>query len=210
MSRRTLTVLVLGGFWTAVVLGVSLAGCKRGADAQQEDQIDPADLQKQKGKPGPRVDFPARFKTEDDALNQFIGKALDICARGDYDGFRALFGVTHHPMGEAQFARVWEGVERVTVAGVYPDDRRNPPEYYVDVIIDLRKADRKGRTERRGVVWAFREGDEWRIDQAPGEIVHKIRIWSTQPSAGIPTSTRPAGRRRATSRPAASSPSTGQ
>lgn len=142
----------------------------------------------------PEVDFPQRWRSRDPSLNAFIEQALDICARGNYDGFRALFGTAFPPPDQSNFERVWKAVRGIRVTGLYRG-HGNPPDYYLHAVIEYREEDRKGRTERDVVVMLFREADQWRLGQAPPEIIRDVRRISTRPAASTQpaSTTRPTG-----------------
>jgi hypothetical protein len=181
-----------------------LAGCKGDGAGTDEGSIDQPSLRVlNPDAAAPTVIFPHRLKTDDVTLNEFIHHALEVCAEGDYDKFRELFGTAYRPPGKEQFERVWQGVREVAVVGVYPD-RQEPPEYYVHAVVELRKPDRRERTQRDVVVWIFREADEWRMGAAPGEITNRILVASTQPGAGEPGRHAPAASRPARARSDAS------
>lgn len=175
------------GIWVTTAVMVLLAGCDRKTDAENDGLIDSPSLTEiHPEQEPPTVIFPNDLKTEDVVLNEFIRTALDACAKGDYDQFRELFGVTFQPPDQDRFTKLWQGIKQIKVVGVYAGQPQ-PPEYYVHVVVHLRRPDRTDRTERQAVVWIFREGDEWRMGPARSEITNRILRASTQPAEGDPS-----------------------
>lgn len=204
LNRKWIPVAV--GGCLAVLLLAGLSGCKREASAENDGEIDKVPIgELLPDKEPPKVDFPDHLKTDDVVLNEFIFKGLRYCVKGDYDGFRQLFGVSYQPPDEDRFKKLWLGVKLVKIQGIY-HDRRQPNDYYVHAVIQLRKADRRERSERQAVLWVFKEGDEWRLGPAPSDITGRVLIASTQPGSGLPTDTRPA-ETISTARPAGSTTS---
>lgn len=191
MLERIWTPVTAGGL-LAVLLLAGLAGCKGEASAENDGEIDPPPLiEEYPDKEPPAVLFPEELKTDDVVLNQFIHNGLDCCAKGDYDRFRQLFGVSYQPPDADRFKKLWQGVRLVRIAGIYHDARR-PNDYYVHAVVELRKADRRDRSERQAVIWVFKEGEEWRLGPAPSDIVGRVLVASTQPGMGLPLGTQPA------------------
>jgi len=167
MTARSVIRLV----WAAAVAAGGLGGCKCG---QGMDVGDGAAIEKtpfvveDPTAPAPTVEFPADVRSDDATLNAFVEHALQVCARGDYDGFRQLFDVAYPPQSLADFERVWHAAKELAVAGL----RRGPGEparYYVHIVVRWREPDRKNRTERDTIVKVFREGGKWRIAPVPKE-----------------------------------------
>ncbi|HOB73022.1 MAG TPA: hypothetical protein PKG54_00725 [Phycisphaerae bacterium] len=189
-NRKWISLAV--GECAAVFLLAGLTGCERNTSTENDGMIDnPPLVDEFQGSPAPTVAFPEHLKTGDVVLNEFIRKALDCCAKGDYDRFRQLFGISYQPPDANQFRKLWQGVKLVKIEGIY-HDQRQPNDYYVHAVIELRKPDRRDRSERQAVIWVFREGDEWRIGPAPSDIAGRVLVTSTQPGVGFPTQTQPA------------------
>ncbi len=196
---------MLGGC-LAVLLLAGLAGCKRQASADADDEINKQKLiVTEPTVEPPAVIFPEQLKTDDVTVNEFIRKALEACRQGDYDMFRQLFGVTEQAPTGAQFDHVWKDVKEIAVRRIYTG-KQQPLDYYVHVVVLLRQPDKYERTERQAVIWVFKEGDNWHLAPAPSEIQGKILYPSTRPEGESAAATRPAHRHPA-SRPSASTTS---
>ena len=172
MTAKNVLKLVYGALLTACLMG----GCECQGDAnqQQSGNIGPTPIAKEKpDAPRPATVFPWRAHTEDMAVNAFIDEMLEICAEGDYGGFRALFGTAYTPTPEDKFRRVWHGVQEIRIEAVEPD-RSQENVFYGYAEIRLRKPDRDDQTMRQMVVMIYRQGEKWRLGPAPKEIEAKF------------------------------------
>lgn len=171
LLRTALTITTL----LACIAG-NLGGCQCRQDiaAGSGPELDtPIIADQRRDTPKPICTFPDSLRTENIILNQFIENSLLICARGDYDGFRQLFGTDYRPPGLRDFERIWQAVERIDVEGVYRDPA-HADHYYVYAKVHRRIPDRKQRTMREAVVMAYLEAGHWRMGNAPREAVNKI------------------------------------
>jgi len=160
-------------------------GCRCGREpGAGEAEIDVPDIvAAQPDVDRPRVVFPAGLQSDDPSLNEFIRRALGVCERGDYDGFRQLFSVHTTPTSQKDFERVWLSVQEITVAGVYAA-KGSPDLFFVHAIVRYRQPDRKGRLTRDAALAVFKESGHWRIGPAPTGIIRKMRAAATQVSPG--------------------------
>jgi hypothetical protein len=219
---RKCVIALLGGC-LGVLLFAAIGGCKRQANTEADDEINRQKLIETNPN-APVIIFPEQFKTDDVTVNEFIRTTLEACRTGDYDQFRQCFGVTIQPPSDNQFSHVWQSVKEIRVANkvitrrelaaiaaaklgkplppAAPEvgGRHEPQEYYVHVVVQLRRPDRRERTERQAVVSVFKEGDRWRMAPAEGAIQGLILYPTTQPTTGPATATRPS-RRHAATRP---------
>lgn len=166
------------------VVGSSMGGCRcdQSTSTDQGPRIETEKIvEKSPQAPRPEVVFPERWHSTDASVNAFVRQALQVCAEGDYDGFRQLFGTTYTPPDQAEFERVWYAVRQITVAGFYRG-QQDPPEYYLHAVVQYRGPDRKGRTRRDAVVAIFQEAGQWRLAPAPTEVVRKVVAASTRPA----------------------------
>lgn len=176
-------VITLAGLLAFAPLLAGVAGCEDDSTASGGSLLDDEKISsKHPDSERPAVIFPIEHQTENVLLNEFIRKTLEICADGDYDRFRQLFGISYRPPGAPEFERVWLGVKEIAVTGIYAG-RREPPEYFVNATVRLRKPDRQGKAEREVWVWVFREAEEWRIGPTPRDVVRRYKVASTQPGA---------------------------
>lgn len=174
----------------AAAVAGSLGGCRCGRDVKVDEgvQIDrPAITEEEPGADPPKTTFPQRWRQDDATVNRFVQDALRICAHGNYDAFRELFGTDYSPPGERDFTRVWHNVREIRVASLRRDPRREGPgEYYLHFVVRLRQPDRKSRERRDVVVRLFQEAGRWRMGQAPREVVDKVLAASTRPARSRP------------------------
>ncbi len=170
--------------FAAAVTAWFLGGCRCGRDINVSDgpEINKPPLSKEDpDAPRPAVLFPPALRQTDPTLNAFIERVLTICSRGDYDGFRELFGSAYEPTREEQFKKVWYGVESVEVAQVQVGPEKQP-HYYVMAQVRLRKPDRKGREDRSVPVMVFKEAGEWRVGPPPQGAIDRLRALESQPA----------------------------
>ncbi|GEM_PF-782858 len=137
-----------------------------------------------------RLDFPEQWRASDQEVNAFVESVLTIAAKGDYDGFRQLFAMTHTPPSRQEFQRAWEAIEGIRVSGLYGDSPE-PEKYYLHAVVDRRSPDGRGRTKLDRVVMLFKEAGRWRLGPAPGEVVDVIVRAASRPAtwpASLPAS----------------------
>jgi hypothetical protein len=166
------------------VVAALLAGwcCGCGDNTQAESDLDIPQLGGEPGADPPKIKFPPECQQDDVSVNTFITRVLDICQRGDYDKFCALFGISEVPPSHDDFKRIWAGVGEVSVVSVHRA-KEEPPQYFVHATVKLRQEDSLKRTKRDIVVRVYKELDEWRISGAPKEIQRKILIADSQPAS---------------------------
>src|SRR5205814_8947672 len=118
----------------------------------------------------PVVYFPSdiRAKIDDISLNKFVEDTLTICASGDYDRFRQLFGPSYTPPDKSDFDKIWYNVKNVQVVSVHAD-AKEPPDYYVHAWVDLRQPDAHHRTRRDAIVAVVKQEGRWRLFRAPND-----------------------------------------
>jgi hypothetical protein len=163
-------------------IGGSMGGCECQRSADEDVSIEvPKITDKDPNANRPLVYFPSRCQTEDITLNKFIEQALVVCAQGDYDGFRQLFGTSFTPPSKTDFERIWYNVVNVEVVSTHPG-KQEPPEYYVHAVVRLREPDRRNRSQRDAVVAIFKEADEWRMAPPSKEFVRKVLMADSQPA----------------------------
>ncbi len=179
---------VIRFLWVFGLAVCTMGGCECSGNRKAEDgpQIDRPDLARQiPGAPRPMVVFPADCRQADATVNKFIEHCLDVCARGDYDAYRQLFGVDYRPTSEADFKKVWQGVKGVTVRKVFPRPKDPLHRWYVLAKVELRNPDSKGRQERDVPLMVFKEGDMWRLGPVPREDIEVMRAVASQPGMGL-------------------------
>lgn len=176
----------------ASLVAGSMGGCKcqRDVGVEGDHDIDRAKMiEKDPTADRPSVYFPQELRSDNDSVNTFVVRGLNVCAQGDYDAFRELFGTAFQPIDAFRFEESWKIVRDISIKGIYEDPRvRESPEYYAHVIVRLRESDSKGRQERQAVLWLFKEAGFWRMGQAPSEVVNKILTLATRPAEEVSAS----------------------
>jgi hypothetical protein len=194
--------LIMRKLITILAFSTMLSGCGKG-DSQQDSLDLPSNVKVNPKAPAPTVAFPRELQKDDSTLNKFIEDALSICAEGDYDRFRQLFGAAYAPPTKEDFDKIWAGVKSIEIVSVHPDPREKPPIYYVHANVLLRQADPHGRTKRDAIVAVFQENGQWRLSPPSKEIVHKVLLADSRPADGAASrpSTRPSSSLRPASQP---------
>jgi len=179
--------------WVVACIVGSAGGCKCGKSDRKppsggsgQQPITQADS----GAQPLKLDFPEKWRASDQEVNAFVESVLTIAAKGDYDGFRQLFSMTHTPPSRQEFQRVWEAIEGIRVAGLY-GDKPEPEKYYLHAVVDRRGTDGKGQLKLDRVVTVFKEANHWRLGPAPSEAIDLILRAASQPaprSAPFPAS----------------------
>lgn len=184
-------------FGVSLLVTVAFVGCRDSSDAPTDAGVDRDPLSEIHGAVKPIVVFPVEHQQPDASVNQFIRDALQTCAEGDYDGFRQLFSLRLPPPGPTQFQLIWRNVKEVVIKSVHQHPKL-PNEYYAHVVVKLRQRDRRDRLERDVVVAVQKEENQWRLAEAPAEIIRQILVADSQPSTrpaeGVGSPGRPATR----------------
>lgn len=178
IRRRALLV------WLVACVVGGMGGCKCGKSEKKSTSPDLSHQVSGEAEAGTRplsLDFPERWRAPDKEVNAFVESVLTIAAKGDYDGFRQLFAMTHTPPSRQEFQRAWEAIEGIRVAGLY-GDRPEPEKYYLHAVVERRSPDGKGRLKVDRVVMVFREAGRWRLGPAPREAVDMIVRAASQPA----------------------------
>ena len=128
--------------------------------------------------------FPEELHVADAAVNEFVERAMSVCGRGDYDGFRLLWSVREEPLPRDEFEEGWHAVETIRVRGLQKarlarEDAADAAEadvvYVILAEVQLDPTHRAGKREpkREVVLMLVREDDEWRLAKPP----KKMRDW---------------------------------
>jgi hypothetical protein len=169
--------------WVGLAAAGITGGCKCGGGGSADTATinTPTILETDPEARAPEVVFPDRLRPEDRELNGFIDKAIQVCARGDYDEFRELFSVSYAPPGRSEFTNIWHAISRLEVQHVITGPA-DSDQYYLLIGVERRVPDRQDRTHREVAVMVFREGGEWRIGAPPKEVRRRIEALSSRPA----------------------------
>jgi hypothetical protein len=165
--------------------GSTLGGCKCGRDVAVEDEgrIDrPSIAELYPDVPRPKVDFPAHSQINDPSFNRFMKKTLEICQRGDYDGFRQLFGPAYEPTSKTKFDKVWRNVKNIEVRRIVQGPQETP-HYYVFARVRLREPDRQQQKERDIWVMGYKRSGRWRLGVPSQDVIDQLRSLETAPAS---------------------------
>lgn len=177
---------VIRFLWATGLAACMIGGCECSGSrkSDQGPKIDRPDLVQQIPKaPRPTVVFPSECRQQDATLNKFVEHCLDICARGDYDAYRQLFGVDYRPTSEGDFKKLWQGVKGVAVRKVFPRPK-DSQRWYVLAKVELRNPDSKGRRERDVPLMVFKESNIWRLGPVPKDDIEVIRAVAGRSASG--------------------------
>jgi len=165
----------------AVVIVVGASSCRRGGDdpAQPTRASAPAPV------PKPQVlFFDDALRVEDATVNEFVERAMEACASGDYERIRLMWTARGEPISRSDFEQSWHDVRRVTIrilkpvmlAGAAVGSPPTPEPGYAfvaDVQFDPDSVASPGEPGREAALTIVRENDEWRLASAP----KAMRLW---------------------------------
>jgi len=122
--------------------------------------------------------FPDEMRVSDASINEFVTKAMTVCATGDYEAFRLLWSAREDPLPRSDFEQGWHAVRGIEVRALQKAmleadpsvGRENKERVYVllvDVTFD--PAQKPGQNEplRHVVLMVVSENDDWRLAKAP-------------------------------------------
>lgn len=148
-------------FWVAIF--AVAAGCKR------DSQPSPAPTASPESKH--ELIFPEELHVKDDSVNQFITRAIDVCASGDYEGFRLLWSIRQNPpFTKQEFTMALQGGATVTIQQL---QKFRTPEgevvYAVRGRVELKKPGIP-KPVRDVILMIVNESDQWRLALAPSNV----------------------------------------
>jgi hypothetical protein len=173
----------------AATLVMTLAGVGCGKDSPRKEET-----QSREAGPSARRDlliFPDELRVEDTAINDFVTRAMEVCAAGDYEAFRLLWSARDTPLPRAEFEQGWKAVETIRIRALErvmlapdPDAGRSEAQTvytaYAQVELDPSLRSQGVETRREVILMMVREQDEWRLARAP----KAMRTWIRQRHAG--------------------------
>ncbi len=152
------------------------------------------------------LEFPPDLRTDSTAVNEFIDRAMRVCAAGNYDNFRLLWSAREEPLPRGDYEQGWHAVTRVRIRAVEkvmlasaekskPNDGEPEAAFAVcaEVLLDPQRLAGRSEPKRTAVVLIVAEADGWRLTRAPKE----VRTWllrklgDTEHENGETTSDRP-------------------
>lgn len=61
------------------------------------------------------LSFPAEFRSDNEAVNDFVTRSMKVSAAGDYEAFRLLWSVHDEPISQQEFMEGWRAVREIRV-----------------------------------------------------------------------------------------------
>ncbi len=131
--------------------------------------------------------FPASLNVEDASVNEFVHRAMNVCARGEYDAFRLLFSARENPLARGEFETGWQAVQEIRIRALEkvklaindPGDGTTSirPAYALlaEVQLDPRRPAGKREPHREVVLMIVREHGGWRLGNAPKSMCEWIK-----------------------------------
>ena len=152
-------------------------GCNRNSAGQTASSADPADTS------GPDIVWGSNAKCSNRQINEFVEKAVTVCASGDYDEYRLLWSYDHQPTSRKRFEQLRDAVQTVEIQTVkrlrlrLPDGsflERESPEYVLHASVKMTE-EAKRRSEdrladREMILRIVQENGRWRFTPAPREV----------------------------------------
>ncbi len=135
--------------------------------------------------------FPDEVRVEDASVNDFLERAMEDCASGDYDKFRLLWSARQEPLPRDEFEQGWQAVRQIRIRALQrvmlapdPDHELDQGEtvyaFLADVALDPMHRAGQREPNREVVLMVIREHEQWRLARAP----KPMRTWiKEQPSA---------------------------
>lgn len=189
-SEVRITVLLM--FWSFCCL--LACGCNRDSAGQTASATDPADTT------GVAIVWRPNAKCSNPQINEFVQKAVTVCASGDYDEYRLLWSYDHQPTSRKRFEQLRGAVRIVEIQAVkrlrlrLPDGsflERESPEYVLHASVKMteeakRRSDDR-LADREMILRIVQENGRWRFTPAPREV--KEALLADKP--GEPAATTP-------------------
>jgi len=157
-------------------------------------------------KPQDVLIFPSELHVTDSSVNDFVTKAMNTCAAGEYEAFRLLWSVREDPLPREEFEQGWQAVQSIKVQALEkvmlaadPNAGRAQPEtvYALLAEVSLDPEQKAGQKEpqRHVVLMLTRENDAWRLARAPKPMRDwvKDKIESASEKSAAPTIPRTSG-----------------
>ncbi len=178
MAERVTCKAALGAMMVVVLLVFS--ACDEG----RKQPSTPSAADARTAKPAQVLSFPEALHVVDDSVNEFVERAMDTCAKGEYDNFRLLWSAQQKPLERGEFEAGWIAVKSIEVRALEliklatkkEDGEERLDEHYVflaEVRFDPQHPAGRKEPKREVVLLLTREQQQWRLARAPA----KIRTW---------------------------------
>ena len=151
-------------------------------------------------------------KCKNEEVNDFVAKALTVCAEGDYEEYRLLWSLDHQPTNRKRFMQLRDATEQVQVKTIRRLQFRLPdgsmkgmdtPVYVLHAFVAL-KEEAKQRSERLDdrdlILQVVRRNNAWCFIPAAKEVKNSLLagaagrppvVQPAAPSDAVPTQPAP-------------------
>jgi len=138
--------------------------------------------------------FPDELRVADASVNDFVARAMETCAAGDYEAFRLLWTARDDPLPRDEFEQGWKAVQKIRLRALEkvrlapdPDAGRIEAQEvyaaYAQVELDPSLQPNRPEPHREVILMMVREQDGWRLASAP----KAMREWIRKRHADGPT-----------------------
>ncbi len=165
--------------------GFSLTtGCDRSGPSTTETPPADANPGLSREKPAELLVFRNDIRVPDSSVNDFVTRAMRVCAGGDYEQFRLLWSVRDEPLSRPEYERGWQAVQQIKLRALQPIKLAREtsvgveefePAYAVLADVAFDPTQNLGKREPLGevILLVVREQDEWHLTRAP----EAVRSW---------------------------------
>lgn len=178
MAERVTCKAALGAIMVVVLL--VLSACNE----ERKQPSTPSAAYARPAKPAQVLSFPEALHVVDASVNEFVERAMDTCAKGDYDDFRLLWSVRQKPLERGEFEAGWLAVKAIEVRALEliklatetEAGGERLDEHYVflaEVRFDPQHPAGRKEPLREVILLLTKEQQQWRLARAPT----KIRTW---------------------------------
>lgn len=114
---------------------------------------------------GPKVTFASGARTGNGELDTFVRDFVELCLKGDYDGFRLCWTAYSQPISSSRFRAMWGMAEEIVITQITAVPGKKGKAYLVKVSATLSP---KAKSQHRDVeVLVISEDGKWVIAPAP-------------------------------------------
>ncbi len=137
-------------------------------------------------------------KCKNQEVNDFVAKALTVCAEGDYEEYRLLWSLEHQPTNRKRFMQLRDATEQVQVKTIRRLQFRLPdgsmkgmdtPVYVLHALVAL-KEEAKQRSERLEdrdlILQIVRRNNAWCFIPAAEEVKESLQAGDSGRSPTVP------------------------
>ena len=171
--------LALAGVCGLITLSVGACRCDN-----KPEPSSPTDTQPVEPPQKSFLHFPDDLHVEDDAINDFVTRAMNSCAGGDYQTFRLLWSARKEPLPRSEYEQGWQAIQEIRIRALQevilaaepPSTADTGENVYVilaEVRLDPTHPAAKDEPRRDLVLMLVLEHGEWRLAQAP----KSMRAW---------------------------------